>query len=241
MQNQNEEQLSKPSSALENFWYHYKWHTLIIGFFVVFFIIAIAQMTGKPSYDAHILYTGPAYLDGETISDILSVMEEASHAAAPVNDNPADYTKDQKLNLDFNKIVYVSEALAKQYQEDGVYFNALTNQSSRGQFDNFIMVGEYVILLIDQSLYQETVDTGAFCSLEDVFGYMPENAYDTCGFFIGDLPIGNANGFRQLPRDTIICCRAKSYVNNFNKKVQNEDQYAAQLALFRQLVAYQPE
>ncbi|MBP3919368.1 MAG: hypothetical protein J6I50_09410 [Clostridia bacterium] len=241
MQNQNEEQLSKPSSALENFWYHYKWHTLIIGFFVVFFIIAIAQMTGKPSYDAHILYTGPAYLDGETISDILSVMEEASHAAAPVNDNPADYTKDQKLNLDFNKIIYVSEALAKQYQEDGVYFNALTNQSSRGQFDNFIMVGEYVILLIDQSLYQETVDTGAFCSLEDVLGYVPENAYDTCGFFIGDLPIGNANGFRQLPRDTIICCRAKSYVNNFNKKVQNEDQYAAQLALFRQLVAYQPE
>ena len=64
-----------PERAFENFWYHYKWPTLIIAFFALFFLIAIAQMSSKPKYDAHLLYAGPTYLDGEVVAEILQSVE----------------------------------------------------------------------------------------------------------------------------------------------------------------------
>ena len=143
------------------------------------------------------------------------------------------------LNCDFNKIVYVPTLTAEEYKENDIYFNGVENLSARGQFDNLIMIGEYVVLMIDKSLYDETVGTGAFCKLSDILGAVPENAYDDCGILLADLPICVENGFRQLPDDTVLCCRGKSYVNNFNKNVQDEELYEAQVQLFRQIVTYE--
>ena len=228
-----------PEKAFENFWYHYKWPTLIIAFFALFFLIAIAQMSAKPKYDAHLLYAGPTYLDGEVVAEILSSVEKAADQAYAIAENPADYSDDGMLNCDFNKIVYVPTLTAEEYKENDIYFNGVENLNARGQFDNLIMIGEYVVLLIDKSLYDETVGTGAYCKLSDILGTVPENAYDECGILLADLPICVENGFRQLPDDTVVCCRGKSYVNNFNKKVQEEALYEAQVELFRQIVIYQ--
>ena len=228
-----------PERAFDNFWYHYKWPTLIIAFFAVFFLIAIAQMGTKNAYDAHLLYAGPAYLDGEVVADILTSVDKAADQAYDITDNPADHDDDGMINCDFNKIVYVPTMTAEEYKENDIYFNGVENLNARGQFDNLIMIGEYVVLLIDKSLYDETVATGAFCRLSDILDTVPENAYDECGILLADLPICVENGFRQLPDDTVLCCRTKSYVNNFNKKVQEEALYDARVALFRQIVSYQ--
>ncbi len=225
--------------AFENFWYHYKWPTLIVAFFAVFFLISIAQMGAKKDYDAHMLYTGPAYLDGEVVADILTSVQKAADQAYNIAENPADHSGDGVLTFDFNKIVYVPTLTAEEYKENDIYFNGAENLSARGQFDNLIMIGEYVILLLDKSLYDETVGTGAFCKLSDVLDTVPENAYDECGILLTDLSICAENGFRQLPDDTVLCCRTKSYVNAFNKKVQEDELYDAQIALFRQIVAYE--
>ncbi len=231
-----EQQNAAPAKALENFWYHYKWHTIIIVFFAVFLLISVAQMSAKDTYDGHILYTGPTYLDGETISDILETVSKASASAVGTGENPADASGDGVLALDFNKIMYIPTALAEEYQKNDIYFNGLNNQKARGEFDNLIMIGEYVILLVEKTLYDETVGASAFLTWEESLGYTPEGAYDACGILLSDLPIGDENGLRQLPDDTVLCCRAKSYVNNFNKGVQNEEIYNAQKALCRQIV-----
>lgn len=228
-----------PEKAFENFWYHYKWPTLIVAFFALFFLVSIAQMGAKKDFDAHILYAGPSYLDGEVVADILSSVEGAAAQAYDITENPADCSGDGILTCDFNKIVYVPTMTAEEYKENDIYFNGMENMNARGQFDNLIMIGEYVVLMIDKSLYDETVATGAFCKLSDVLGTVPENAYDECGFLLSELPICVENGFRQLPDDTVLCCRSKSYINNFNKNVQDEEMYAAQIELFRQIVSYQ--
>ncbi|MBR5871512.1 MAG: hypothetical protein IKZ09_10810 [Clostridia bacterium] len=233
------QQVEAPERAIENFWYHYKWPTLIVAFFAVFFLIAIAQMGTKNNYDAHLLYTGPAYLDGEVVADILTSVDLAADQAYDITDNPADHDGDGSIHCDFNKIVYVPTMTAEEYKENDIYFSGVDNLSARGQFDNLIMIGEYVVLMIDQSLYDETVDTGAFCKLSDILDTVPEYAYDECGILLSDLPICAENGFRQLPDDTVLCCRGKSYVNNFNKKVQKDSLYDAQVELFRQIVSYQ--
>ena len=45
-------------AKLENFWYHYKWHTIISGFLVFVAVIGIWQYIDTPQYDYQIiLYT----------------------------------------------------------------------------------------------------------------------------------------------------------------------------------------
>ena len=43
---------------LENFWYHYKIHTVAVLFGVFVLMILLVQCLGKVEYDAHILYAG---------------------------------------------------------------------------------------------------------------------------------------------------------------------------------------
>ena len=44
---------------LDNYWYHYKWTTIIVVSFAVILTICIVQMATKETYDITVLYTGP--------------------------------------------------------------------------------------------------------------------------------------------------------------------------------------
>ena len=43
---------------LENYWYHYKWHTLFGIFMLIIFSVCITQCAGKTEPDAMVLYAG---------------------------------------------------------------------------------------------------------------------------------------------------------------------------------------
>ncbi|MBR5817056.1 MAG: hypothetical protein IKY62_00265, partial [Clostridia bacterium] len=52
----------KPSTKrekLENFWYYHKWHTIIAVFLIITITVCALQLSGKESYDIHIMYAGP--------------------------------------------------------------------------------------------------------------------------------------------------------------------------------------
>ncbi len=223
--------------AFENFWYYYKWHT-IVGIFLVFCaVVIISQMAGRTTYDAHVMYTGSLFLDKETAQSMVDSIGEISKNADNAAD--ADYTGDGELTVDLSTRVYISPELAEEYQEEDIYYNHVQNVATHSDFTNMLMIGEYVILLVDRSLYDQTVDAGAFLAWEETVGYTPDGAIDDYGIAISSLPLYEMNGFRQLPEDTVLCCRAKSYVNKFNKNVQNEELYKAELILFAQLITYQ--
>ena len=43
---------------LENYWYHYKWHTLISGAAIILVAVLIVQLAAKVNYDALFMYVG---------------------------------------------------------------------------------------------------------------------------------------------------------------------------------------
>lgn len=51
--------MKKIINWFKNYWYYYKWRTLIIGFFVICAIVMVPQVITKVDYDIHILYAGP--------------------------------------------------------------------------------------------------------------------------------------------------------------------------------------
>ena len=46
------------SKKFENFWYYYKWHTIIGIALVAVVVVLIVQLFTKPSYDVNIVYAG---------------------------------------------------------------------------------------------------------------------------------------------------------------------------------------
>ena len=56
----NETNIKEPnlSEKLENFWYHYKWHTIAAFFIVLVVVICSLQMCGKATYDVYVMYAG---------------------------------------------------------------------------------------------------------------------------------------------------------------------------------------
>ena len=48
---------------VENYWYHYKWHTLIALFIVITLSVCILQLCQKNSYDVYVLYAGGGELE----------------------------------------------------------------------------------------------------------------------------------------------------------------------------------
>ncbi|MEG2117790.1 MAG: hypothetical protein RRY76_01155, partial [Clostridia bacterium] len=49
-------------SRLENFWYFYKWQTIIGMIILIGIIISIVQMSSNKSPDAMMMYVGPSTL-----------------------------------------------------------------------------------------------------------------------------------------------------------------------------------
>ncbi|MBR0327384.1 MAG: hypothetical protein IIX09_06230, partial [Clostridia bacterium] len=91
--------MEKLKLKLENYWYHYKYHTLLGVLALVACLFALVQCSGNEEYDIHITYAGPCRLyDGD--------LEDGAAAFAAVLGR--DLTGDGKVNVSFNRIFYMT-------------------------------------------------------------------------------------------------------------------------------------
>ena len=49
---------STPKEKMQNFWYHYKWHSIVAVVVVIAILICTLQFCKKEEYDTYILYAG---------------------------------------------------------------------------------------------------------------------------------------------------------------------------------------
>lgn len=126
-----------------------------------------------------------------------------------------DFNDDGEKNINYKQIIYVPPEIADEYTENSLEFNEQINNEALRQYSATMQTGEYIICLIDESLYQQTRDNGLYLPLSDIFGSIPENAYDEYGFRLKDLPFGNSmSGVNSLSADTILCVRRPNVITS---------------------------
>ncbi len=95
---------SKPKSALvqkrENFWYHYKWHTIASVFAVVLLSFFAKDMFFTPKPDATIVFISADYVDPAAVDTLAKKIEET----AP------DFNGDKKVLITVDSISMPSDA-----------------------------------------------------------------------------------------------------------------------------------
>ncbi|MBQ4119399.1 MAG: hypothetical protein IJD45_03315 [Clostridia bacterium] len=132
---------------LNNFWYHYKIHTILAGFLIAVLAVSVTQCATRPKYDFGVLYFAyETALDTQTqaIADYFEKFAEDINGDGEVNINVIncsvnDSNKDPSRFTMFSKIqailaseetvsVYVVDQKAIQYFDDALDISIFTEK-----------------------------------------------------------------------------------------------------------------
>ena len=214
--NEKQKNDEKPTfrSRLENFWYFYKWHT-IIGAVVLFgVILSLFQLFKSNTPDAYMMYVGPSTL-------FVKNKEEMARRAEDFLD---DY------NNDGDKYLYLLE-ITVAVGDDIPYTAYQTNVDARKRFTTEVTAGESLIYLLEESYYLELAKLDVLTPLAEVIDLdlIPDNTYDEYAVRVSELDFFRQDGYSSIPDDTLLCFRhspekdSLSYVLELKQNIFQSD------------------
>ena len=220
---------------LDNFWYHHKWKTIIISFFVLVFLICTLQMcTSEAEGDISVMMAGPYGFMSEDagFTDLQNCLGTYL---------PADFDASGSKKVDIVSYTVFSEEQIKAYAAQGAQINTATNSSTYEQYVRYVQTGESSILFLDPWLYEEMKPN--LMELKANLGYTPEGAIVSrredgtaaiYGVRLGDTALYRENNAMQvLPEDTVICLAAPLYMGG---KSSDEAEFAKAVEYLRALL-----
>ena len=209
---------SKFPTWVENFFYHYKWHTAAVAFILIVAIVCTVTMCTRKSADVQIIYAGNEYLSPEQQESLRTELGMIRNDGTQLSfsaywwmsDNEIKEAKDKYNNDDSSK---------NDFTQDQV--NAIENNEKI--FDEFMMLGptsSYFIWFMSPDRYKEYCalaqrEYGDLNILFDDLGYLKgSNAgmsfYDSSNtaIYLSSLAAYSNTGLKELPEDTVIVFRA---------------------------------
>ncbi|MBR3996223.1 MAG: hypothetical protein IKI97_13225 [Clostridia bacterium] len=213
------------TQKLENYWYHYKWHTLLGAFSLIIALVCIVQCTGRKEPDAMIMYAGRYNVPDEYREQpIDSVMKE-------------DYNGDGEKKADvFQLIIPINEIDGEYELKDAV---AQTNNAEFQRFYTEVASGSTVIYLLHPLFYEQAKSMGVLCPLSDVLeGDVPEYAVDEYGIPVSKLFAYRRTTLCHYPPDSIICIRRERGADSKIIAPDDPDYYRNNVRFFNDIIYY---
>ena len=236
---------SKARLWLENFLYHYKWHSIIALFLVVVILFCALQTCNKTTFDAYVLYAGGKNL--RTFDD------DAGEAVyKPVYDTLGTYVNDfdgdGNRYISFLDIYLPSDSEIAAEEDDGNTINPALLKENADNFSQQVLYGDYYICIISEHLFTEWTKNEKNNPFMKIKPYLPENAViadgkDDIGYrlaseygvYLSSTPLAEKSGFKYLPEDTVICFRILSQFTGGKKRAK--ERYANAETTLRKMLS----
>ena len=214
---------SESLKRIENFWYHYKWPTIIVCFFVIVFTVCTMQICNKESYDISIVYAGPCNIDPNRSNDIKNVFDFTI-----TNDFDGDGAKNTQL---VSYLIYTKEQIEKVEAQETAYVDRSYISNENKNFFNYAS-SEAGICFIDPSLYQSLKESDRLIDITETLGYAPEGLIDDHGVKLSETGLYKEYAvIQQLPEDTVVCLLRKQLT-------KKQDAYDDELETFKEIIGY---
>lgn len=231
-------------TKLDNFFYHYKWHSVIALFLVIVFLICALQMCGQKEYDLEVMYAGPKNLsDRQTVLDIQKAFADVSE------DRTGDGVK--TINL---VSYWVDDSLWDKAESaedtEGLDAGKLMNNSYQNEqaYVDEIAAGNVVICLVSPYLFHMVDDEAGFMRVTDVFPALSEYEEEVCvydedgkinrfGVYLSKTAFGEKAGLSSLPEDTVLCVRKKAALSFWYNGNKAEEKHAYAVEVFASALA----
>ena len=220
---------TSPKEKMQNFWYHYKWHTLVSLLLVFAILICSLQFCKKEDYDAYILYAGSRNI-GRTAED--GNVAEIATVISSLKRITDDFDGDGEIKPNFTNYYYLSSSEAKELEDP----NEQLLMSDKESLSSVLEHSEYYLVFVSVAVYESYFGTMASEALYDLSEHKaahPElEYYSNSAIYLSSTDAYKLPGLSNLPADTLICIRrpnvfaAKSnehteHVNNAKKMLVN--------------------
>jgi hypothetical protein len=211
----------------DNYWYHYKWHTIIAAFVIFLIVFIVGQQASDPKQDIIVTYCGPmSFLSAET-EDLREAMNRIM---------PEDFDENGEKYAEIVRYAVYSEAEleADRLAHDGQgTVNLAFNAKQMTDFNTFMSFGECSVYLLSEYMYEYVKPRGALKPLADALGETPEGAHDEYSVYLKDTPYYALEpALQRLPEDTLVCITAPYDLGNSS----DPEYYARSLAMLRAIV-----
>ena len=204
---------------LDNFWYHYKWVTIITVFLIAVALICTLQLVNKTEVDAYVKYVGNTNIPKTKMFDIKASLESLTE----------DSTGDGKKTVDFSWLSYITDPENPFYAE--------TNASAKEQLSSMAVL-PYYIYIMPAEVYDTYKGTSVFTPLSEIFGNaVPDFAYDDGALYYNQTYFArNMPGGEGFPEDTVIALKVVPYCSNKKTAAKEQASFDNHLKLFKNIV-----
>ncbi len=220
---------------LDNFFYHYKWHTVIALVLTVAIVLCSVQMCTKTTYDSYVLYAGATNLRGPAKDGDVSDYQKVVSALKQYSD---DFNGDGEHNLNFVDLYLPSEEDMRNTDNDAIF--ARVSQDSE-TFRHYMYYGSYQLCLLSEHLYLEWTKDREKTPLAEIAPYIPEGstlkvAEGGFGVYLSSSPLYEKAGFNLLSDDTVICIRIMSMMSDTFDRDENLENFERSEQMLRRML-----
>ncbi len=232
---------------LDNFWYHYKWHTLIALFFVVLITVCTVQMCGKQGYDVYVMYAGDVSVSRTTDDGTDPMYPTMQQALLPF---AADRDGDGDVKIALNTLYILSNEEIEEENRRREELSEVTGvkydpvnvghvKENLTVFQSDIRVSDYYLCVLSPTMYRlsrESADgTPIYAPLASYVEGTQAQLYASDAVLLSSTALADAPVFCDLPEDTVICLRALSEVSG--KNARSREVFAAAEHMLRKICA----
>ena len=213
---------TKFTTWLDNFWYHYKWHTIISLFLVFAIVICSVQMCQKESYDAYVLYAGNHEIERQSTDGDIS---EYKYATLNFSRVAQDYNDDGNTQISLKDLFLLStleiEEIEKSDKDVEVNYSLLNE--NKKILKETMVYSDYYVCFLSKAVYEEykTIDgVQMFATLSPYVNDGTKVEYYTdSAIYLNSTAFYSLPGISDLPEDTVICLKNRSaFSSHFNEK-----------------------
>ncbi len=208
---------SKVAKWLDNYWYHYKWVTIVVSFFLIVGIVCTVNMCTKESNDIIALYAGRTVLSLTEQDKICDALEAVC---------PPEIAENGKAVVGLSAYCVLSEEqiidMEAQTHEDGerVSVDRGYNSNQYDTYYSYLQTGESSVLFVERWLYDSLLENGRLAPLsESCGGATPEGALSEYGIELKDTELYKQYKVMELlPEDTVVCILRPYIVGKSSKE-----------------------
>lgn len=207
---------------LENFWYHYKWQTIVALFTAITVIICAVQCSNSAKNDSLVLYAGAYDMTYPEAQAVKSAFEEVV----------GDYNDDDERDVELVNLFIMSPSeisdFNKAHRDEGVTVNTTLLSNNWETFQNEILSGEASVCIMSQYCFDYVKNADGFSDTYDWY-YL---SYTNFGKHFSAMKV--------FPEDTILCLRRISTMQSLFNKNRTEREYADQVDFYERIINFTP-
>lgn len=213
-----ENETRKPpfKERLANFWYYYKWHSIVALILVFAVSVCTLQMCQNTSPDIYVMYAGGKSFLQKSGEDA----DVSAHVAAQssLKRFTGDYNGDGRVEVEFEAYyIPTAKEIAEIEKNNGFVDKSFVNQNKK-DFNEMVMYGDYLILIMSEELFRDTYTNSAANPFASLRGYTENDSLEFVNdyaVYLRSTALGKMPEFNLLPEDTVIAFRIYSEVPLF--------------------------